>query len=279
MKEKTIKELLNFGIINIDKSSGPTSFTISDYVKRSLGLKKTSHFGTLDPKFTGVLPIALGRACKLTGYFLGHNKTYVGILHTHKDIEIKELQKIIDKNFVGKIKQTPPVKSRVKREEREREVKEFKILEKNEKDFLFLTDVEGGTYIRKLCSDLGEMIDGAHMLELRRIKAGIFDEKTVVNLHEFEKAVEEYKKGNDKNLKEMIVPAEEAIKKILPILKVKKSSIRNLMTGKPVLRKDISGKVPEEKTLAVFTDNQFVEIAEKADSKGELVAKPLFVFN
>ena len=58
-KKKSILELLEFGIINIDKSSGPTSFTVSDFVKKSLHLRKTSHFGTLDPKVTGVLPIAL----------------------------------------------------------------------------------------------------------------------------------------------------------------------------------------------------------------------------
>lgn len=76
---KSVKELLNFSILNIDKPSGPTSFQVSDFVRKELGLKKTSHFGTLDPKVTGVLPIALGRACKLTGFFIGHNKEYTGI--------------------------------------------------------------------------------------------------------------------------------------------------------------------------------------------------------
>ena len=69
-KGKSTQELLEFGIINIDKSSGPTSFNISDFVRKKLNLRKTSHFGTLDPKVTGVLPVALNRACKLTGFFL-----------------------------------------------------------------------------------------------------------------------------------------------------------------------------------------------------------------
>ena len=55
-KNKSIKELLEFGIINIDKPSGPTSFQVSEQIKKVLGLRKTSHFGTLDPKVTGVLP-------------------------------------------------------------------------------------------------------------------------------------------------------------------------------------------------------------------------------
>ena len=64
MNQKTISELLKFSIVNIDKPSGPTSFQTDEFIKRALGLKKTSHFGTLDPKVTGVLPVALNRACK-----------------------------------------------------------------------------------------------------------------------------------------------------------------------------------------------------------------------
>jgi len=123
--QKTIQELLEFGIINIDKSSGPTSFNISDFVKKKLNLRKTSHFGTLDPKVTGVLPVALNRACKLTGFFLGENKEYIGIMRLHEDVELEKIKKIIKEKFTGKIKQTPPVKSRVKRVEREREIQKF----------------------------------------------------------------------------------------------------------------------------------------------------------
>ncbi|MCX6749552.1 MAG: hypothetical protein NTW17_02285, partial [Candidatus Pacearchaeota archaeon] len=72
-EKKTIQELLEFGIININKPSGPTSFDVSEFVMKTLGLRKTSHFGTLDPKVTGVLPVALNRACKLTGFFLGED--------------------------------------------------------------------------------------------------------------------------------------------------------------------------------------------------------------
>ncbi|HJX51057.1 MAG TPA: RNA-guided pseudouridylation complex pseudouridine synthase subunit Cbf5, partial [Candidatus Nanoarchaeia archaeon] len=121
-ESKTIKELLEFGIINLDKSSGPTSFDVSHLIKKRLNLNKTSHFGTLDPKVTGVLPVALNRACKLTGFFLGEDKEYVGIMRIHEDISIEAIKKAIEEKFTGKILQTPPVKSRVKRQEREREI-------------------------------------------------------------------------------------------------------------------------------------------------------------
>jgi len=126
---KDINELLNFSLINIDKPAGPTSYSVSEFVKRQLKLKKTSHMGTLDPKVTGVLPITLGRACKLAGYFIKHDKEYVGILETHKNQDIKKLQNLIDENFVGKIKQTPPHRSAVKREERERMVYNWDLTE------------------------------------------------------------------------------------------------------------------------------------------------------
>ena len=233
-KQKPISELLEFGIINIDKPSGPTSFNVSDFVRKTLGIRKTSHFGTLDPKVTGVLPIALNRACKLTGYFIGHNKEYVGIMRMHEEIEMKKIQEIINKKFLGKIKQTPPVKSRVARREREREIKSFGLLEQDNKDILFKTEVQGGTYIRKLIDDLGKELGiGAHMLELRRTRAGIFSEETSINLYDFEKAVK------NKELDKIITPAEEAIKKVYPVMEIKKDNLNYILTGKSIAKKDL----------------------------------------
>ena len=278
-KDKTIAELLEFGIINIDKSSGPTSFNVSDFVKKKLGLRKTSHFGTLDPKVTGILPIALNRACKLTGFFLGEDKEYIGIMRMHEEISLEKIKEKIKEKFLGKIIQMPPVKSRVKRVEREREIISFEILEKDDKDFLFKTEVQGGTYIRKLIDDLGKELDiGAHMLELRRIRAGIFKEDspqaypdkssekistggTIVNLYDFEKAVDEYKNGNEELLKKIIFPAEEALKKIFPVIQVKEEFVKKLLTGKPLLEEDI-GKIEYEK-FAVFYNERFIGIYKK----------------
>ncbi len=272
-----LKKLLNWGIVVIDKPSGPTSYTISDLVKEHLNTNKTSHFGTLDPQVSGVLPIALGRACRLAGFFLGHDKIYVGILRTHKEISIKVLQKIIDEKFIGNIKQLPPKKSNVKRAIREREIKMFKISEKKEKDFVFTAEVQGGTYIRKLCSDLGDLIGGAHMLELRRIKAGIFSEQEVVNLYDFEKAVEENKKGKPDSLRKMILPMEEAIKRAFETVELKDSCLKKILTGKP-LEKENLVELPKEKIFAVFSKGNFVEMAEKTE-EGKIFARPKFVLN
>lgn len=270
--------LIHFGIVNIDKPCGPTSFGVTDFVRKSLGLNKASHMGTLDPKVTGVLPITLGRACKLSNYFMHHNKSYVGVLHTHKEQEIKNLQRIIDENFVGKIKQVPPHKSAVKRAERQREVFSFNLLEGSDgKNFLFSCEVEGGTYIRKICSDLGEMIGGAHMAELRRTRAGIFGEEKIYTLYEFEEAVEEWKNGSGERLREMLVPAEVAIKKVLPFSEVKEGAVGRLLTGKPLVRDDLK-KATESEFFSVFCGERFIGVYRKTDERG-VFGKPEFVKN
>lgn len=287
--QKPLKELLEFSILNLDKPSGPTSFDISDFVRqkmKELGIRKTSHFGTLDPKVTGVLPIALNRACKLTGFFLNHDKEYVGVMRLHEEIELEKIKKMIKEKFLGIIKQTPPVRSRVKRQEREREIKSFEILEQgeNEKDVLFKTNVQGGTYIRKLIDDLGKELGiGAHMLELRRTRAGIFSEqdKEFVNLYDFEKAVDEYKKGNEELLRKILIPAEKSLKEIFPVVKVKKESVKRLLTGKPIMKEDLEDKkelTSEDKFIA-FDKDKFVGVYRKTNEENiGIIARPEFVF-
>jgi H/ACA ribonucleoprotein complex subunit 4 len=276
MLQKPIQELLNFSLINIDKPAGPTSFQISQYIKDALNLDKTSHMGTLDPQVTGVLPITLGRACKLSEYFMHRDKEYVGIIRTHKNIQMPALRKEAE-TFIGKINQIPPVRSRVKREVREREIKSFTILEKTGKDFVFIASVQAGTYIRKLVHDLGERIGGAHMLELRRTRASIFTEKSLVNLYQFDSIVSEYKKGNEAPLREILVPAEEAIKKVLPSFQLSEKNLKAILTGKPLMKSDFVEQ-PKSNGFAAFVKERFVGIYHKVD-EGDIIARPEFVFN
>lgn len=274
--EKPIEELLKFGIINIDKPQGPTSFSVSHFIMRELKSNKTSHMGTLDPQVTGVLPVLLGRACRLSNYFMHRNKTYIGIMRLHEDIDDKNLNKIIEK-FIGKIMQLPPVRSRVKRQIREREIISFKILEREGKDILFETEVQAGTYIRKLCDDMGKEIGGAHMLELRRTKAGLFNEDKIVNLYLFEKAVGEYKKGNEKPLREIIVPA-EIISQLYPVVQVNPASLKKILTGKPLFKNDIKDNLPDKDIFVLFNNDKFVGVYHSS-KEGDIVARPDFILN
>jgi len=276
-KEKPLKELLEFSIINLDKPSGPTSFQVAEMVGRIIGANKFSHFGTLDPKVTGVLPVAINRACRLSTWFMKKNKTYVGIMRLHQDTSEEKLEEEM-KKFVGKIMQMPPVKSRVKREIREREVYKWDILEKDGKDVLFVTEVEAGTYIRKLCDDLGKVIGGAHMAELRRTKAGIFSEndENFVTLYEVEEAVEEWKKGNEEKLRKMLIPG-EVISEIMPVVQVKEKFLHKLWNGSPIFKEFLSEEMKENQgNIAVFSGEKFIGVYKIA-KEGNTVAKPEFV--
>ncbi len=277
--QKSIEELLKFGIIILDKPTGPTSFQVSQFVKHALTLSKTSHLGTLDPMVTGVLPVALSRACRLNEYLMHRDKTYVGIMRVHKEISREELEKELS-HFIGKINQLPPVRSRVKRAVREREVKHFKILEIDGKDVLFETQVQAGTYIRKLCSDLGEKIGGAHMLELRRTNAGIFNESGAINLYDFEKAVAEYKNGNEELLRKIIIPG-EIVSELLPVIQIRKDVVKKALTGSPIFESFIESKpsdINEGEKVCVFQNTKFIG-CYKFIGKGDLFAKSEFVLN
>src|SRR3989344_5778449 len=156
-EERTPEELINYSIVNIDKPKGPSSHQVSDYVQKILGIDKAGHSGTLDPNVTGVQPIATGRATRITEFFLTAPKEYVCLMHLHKPVEESALRQTIDE-FTGKITQLPPVKSAIKRVERVREIYEFEILEIREQDILFRVKCQAGTYIRKLCHDLGKKL-------------------------------------------------------------------------------------------------------------------------
>ena len=176
--------------------------------------------------------------------------------------------------------QKPPVKSRVKRVLRERNVDKFKIIKKQGKIVEFESDVQAGTYIRKLISDLGERIGGAHMIELRRIKAGIFRENESHKIEEIEKAFKEWKAGREDKLRKMLIPA-EIIKQIITSVQVKEEAVKELLNGKPLMKKEIASSEPsgsENSKLAVFNKERFIGIYKVIEDK-DILARAEFVLN
>lgn len=302
-QQKPIKELLKFCIINVNKPAGMTSFDVCDKIRKILDAKKTGHFGTLDPKVTGVLPIAINRACRLSNFFMHKNKEYVGEMYCHKQISKKNLKKQM-KKFLGNIMQKPPVHSRVKRVLRQRRINKFKIIpetkgknlyenlkketKENTKKFSFYANVEAGTYIRKLIHDLGEKIGGAQMIKLKRISAGIFKEKRTYKIKDIENAFKKYELGNEKELRKILLPG-EIIKKITLNIKIKKKAIKSLLNGGPLIKKDIKKSFLNFKRLkkltliSVFYKNKLLGIYEPQKETSwnnkKIVAKPKFILN
>ena len=112
--QKPINEILDFCLINIDKPADYTSHDVVAKIKKILNAKRAGHCGTLDPMVTGVLPLLINRSCRLSNYFMKKDKKYIGKMLLHADISEEELKKHM-KEFIGKIMQKPPVRSKVKR--------------------------------------------------------------------------------------------------------------------------------------------------------------------
>lgn len=229
---RTIAELLDQGVINLDKPAGPTSHEVVAWVKNILEIKRAGHSGTLDPHVTGVLPTMLGDATRIVRTLLLSGKEYVCLMRLHQDVPQKKLRAALDE-FVGVIYQRPPLVSAVKRQVRKRTIYYINFLEMNGRDVLFIVGCEAGTYIRKLCHDIGEAIGcGAHMYELRRTRSGPFEEDdTLITLHMLKDAITIYKEtGDEKPLRKCIYPMENALAH-LPKIIVKDNAVDALAHG------------------------------------------------
>jgi len=212
-EKRPIEEHIRFGVINLDKPPNLTSHEVSAYIAKLLGLKKVAHGGTLDPGVSGVLPIALERATPIARTWLPSNKIYVVAMRLHKSVDEERVKKIL-KEFEGPIYQRPPLRSAVVRRTRIRHIYKIEFLEMSSRDVLFIVHCQAGTYMRKLCTDIGDILGvGAHMIDLRRLKSGPFvEDDTLRTLQDLVDAWALYKEeGNEKALRDVILPAEVGI--------------------------------------------------------------------
>lgn len=195
------------GILSIDKPSGMTSFHVVRLVKRILRVAKAGHAGALDPMATGVLPICLGKATKLSGSIMNGEKVYEGVIRlgiatdtfdddgsvvARRPVPSMSLERIAEaaRHFVGSITQAPPAFSAVKHKgkplysyarkgifiekgPRVVVVHSFEILGWDIPDVHFRIVCGKGTYVRSLANELGEMLGcGGHLYSLRRLRSG-----------------------------------------------------------------------------------------------------------
>ena len=230
--KRTIKQLLNYGLIILDKPPGPTSHETVAWTKRILKLPKIGHSGTLDPQVSGVLPLGLGEATKALGVLLFGPKEYHALGRIHSLPSKEKLDEVIAL-FRGEIFQKPPQRSAVLRQTRTRTIYEFEILEQKERLLLTRVLCEAGTYIRKLYYDLGEILGpGATMIELRRTRVDQFYETNgLVTLHELADAFALWEeKKDDTKLMKMIKPIEYALSELKSVI-IRDSAVDALCHG------------------------------------------------
>ncbi len=275
-EERTAQELLDYGIAVIDKPKGPTTHQVADYVKRILHIKKCGHSGSLDPGVTGVVVIGLGKSTKIVHNLLAAGKEYVGIMHLHKLVEKDKIRKVME-SFIGEIRQMPPVKSSVRRRERTRKIYDMKILETEKQDILFTVKCQAGTYIRKLCHDIGKKLGvGAHMAELRRTKVGHIDESLAVSLQDLADAYAFWKEGDEIEIRKTILPVERAIEH-LPKIYVLDSTAESLTHGAtlnvPGISKLHEGIEKEDKVAVMTLKGELIMTGIAQMSSGEIMEK------
>lgn len=209
------------GILNIDKPQGITSHDVVDIVRKIFPGIKVGHTGTLDPIATGVLPICIGKATKLSDELLSENKVYkvkmllgvetdtyditgkIVFANTLNEDEIYIKERI--KRFIGKSSQIPPIYSAIKIKGKKayeyarngenvslkpREIEIFNIddidVNLRKRQVSFVVSCTKGTYIRSLVHNIGIKLGcGATMIELKRLKTGDFDINDSIDLYEF----------------------------------------------------------------------------------------------
>lgn len=227
------------GVMIIDKPKGYTSHDVVNVIRKELKIKKVGHTGTLDPNATGVLPILIGEATKISKYLIEHNKIYIAELSLGqatdtgdsegKVIETKDVPELsknkineILKKFEGKQKQKPPIYSAIKingkkayeyaREgkiaelkEREIEILAIKLMEYNKNTIIFEVKCSKGTYIRVLCEDITKKIGTVgYMKNLRRTEVEKFKIKNAITLEEI--------KENSSQIETKLISIEEIFK-------------------------------------------------------------------
>jgi len=242
--DRSAAELLAFGVVNLDKPAGPSAHQVAGWVRDLAAdaasdlapegptVDRAAHAGTLDPKVTGCLPMLLGDATRMAQVFLEGHKEYVAVLELHGPAPTN-LESVLAE-FEAPLYQKPPRKSAVSRRLRVREIYDLELLDQSDRQALIRIQCESGTYVRKLCHDLGLALGtGAHMGHLRRTATDPFDDTTLVNLQTLTDALEFAREGDEERLREIVQPAERALTH-LPSVEIAPSAAREVATGAPV---------------------------------------------
>ena len=173
----------------------------------------------------------LEEATKCAPAVMQSGKEYICLMELHGDVSDEDIESIF-KMFTGPIYQVPPVRSSVARRPRIRTVYRMEIIERDGRDVLFRIACSAGTYVRKICHDMGEVLGvGAHMEELRRIRAGPFTEDNAVTMLELYEAVKLLKENkDDSKIRNVIQPMEKCVE-LLPKVYVLDTAVDALCHG------------------------------------------------
>ena len=291
------------GIVVLDKANGLSSNAALQEVKRLYEANKAGHAGSLDPLATGVLPVCLGEATKVSQFLLDSDKRYrtrikLGIRTDTGDSEgaiiernegISVSRKAIERaltKFKGEVEQVPPMHSAIKmngvplyklarkgitveREPRLVTLYQICLVEFVNSELELEISCSKGTYIRTIADDLGQELGcGAHVIELRRTQAGAFTEKDSISAEEL--ALEKENRGLDK-IDQFLIPMDRAIQD-LPEVNLPSITASHVKNGQAVLVRHL----PKNGLVRMYEDEQFIGIGS-IDDDGKVAPRRLII--
>lgn len=196
---------------------------------------------------TGVLTITLEKTCKVMDILLETDKEYVAVMKVHQDVSTEKLNTAFAE-FQGEIYQVPPARAAVKRRIRIKKIHSIKLLQKKGKYVLFKVDCEAGTYIRKLCVDIGRILGvNSQMVTLRRTRSGVFSEAEAYKPYQVAFAYYMWReRGREDLIRKIVRPVEEALS-FLPRIVIKDSAVDPVCHGAYIAVPGVSALSPEIK--------------------------------
>lgn len=285
------------GLILLNKPKGITSFSAVNKLKWLAQEKRVGHTGTLDPLATGLLPVFIGRATALAGIMLDADKSYIadvklgittdtcditGTVLAEKSVSVtrEQLLKALEA-FKGKIMQTPPIYSALKKdgvrlyelarqgktvdiEAREITVSSLELLDFDGEAFKISVDCSKGTYIRSLCRDIGEALGcGATMTDLIRIATGGFDIKDAVSLDDLTR----------ENITDYILPEETALTYLTEVRVTEKQAVRFSNGGQLSYERLKNSNFSDGQLLRVKCGDTFLGVGCADNSNAQIAIK------
>ena len=287
------------GILNINKEKGISSAKVVSLVRRALDMKKVGHTGTLDLEASGILPIVVGKATRVSDYMMTKDKVYetemilgakTDTLDAAGEITARSDKKVSKEEFLeamntfrGEVEQIPPMYSALKvngkklydlaregieieRKRRKVIIYDIKLLEFDFPKATIRVTCSKGTYIRTLVDDIGEKLGTyAYVDELIRTRVGDFDIKDAIKS-------EDILNIEKSDIIKALRPIDSALKDFDKIV-LDKKYLEKLVNGQIV---EVEEKVNE--LIRVYADDDFIGLGKNYSENGKNFLKMEKVF-
>jgi len=278
------------GVIVVDKAPGWTSHDVVGKLRRIAGTRRAGHLGTLDPAATGVLPVVIGKATRLSQFYTRSDKIYEGVVRfgwatdtydaegeptsdaREVTLDAAELERHLE-SFRGEVMQTPPPVS-AKRIDGKRayelarqqvvvelapvkvNIYEIELLGVEGASVRLRTHCSGGTYIRSIAHDLGRLMGcGAHLQALRRLASGEFEIDRARTIEQLESL------RASERLIDALVPACEMLP-AFPSVYVDEATVRDIRNGRNFPASPFRAHPDSRRVKAISREGELVAIGE-----------------